>query len=267
MVQQEKKTINEIFSLDRKVILLTGAEGHLGSVMRSELLNRGAIVVSVDILCSSGLTAEFENHRYMQCDLSKSDAVRVLFQNVYQSLGPIDALINNAAYGGGAGGKGVSKAPESIEDQQWLSGIDGTLNVTYRCIREVVPCMRQGSSIINIASMYGIVSPDPELYGDSGLNSPPMYGAGKAGVIQLSRYFAAHLADRGIRVNAVSPGPFPNENTLKKSDLARKLAEKTMLKRTGRPEELLGAVILLASDASSYITGSNIVVDGGWTAW
>jgi gluconate 5-dehydrogenase len=265
--RQEEKKMNELFSLEDKNIILTGAEGHLGSAMRKGLLDCSANVVSVDIHCASAAAQDSEKHRYLQCDLSQPDAVRMLFREIHQSLGSIDVLINNAAYGGGAGGKGLSTDPENIDEQQWLAGIDGTLNVTYRCIREAVPCLRQGGSIINIASMYGIVSPDPGLYGDSGLNNPPMYGAGKAGVIQLSRYFAALLADRGIRVNAVSPGPFPGEKALAKIDFARRLADKTMLKRIGKPEELLGVIVLLASDASSFITGANIAVDGGWTAW
>jgi gluconate 5-dehydrogenase len=94
-----------------------------------------------------------------------------------------------------------------------------------------------------------------------------MYGAGKAAILQLTRYCAGHLARKSIRVNSITPGPFPNPKGSMNEDFKIRLNEKTMLGRNGRPEELTGALILLASDASSYMTGSNIVVDGGWTAW
>jgi gluconate 5-dehydrogenase len=147
--------------------------------------------------------------------------------------------------------------------------MDGTAGVTFRCTREVLPYFfenRKGN-IVNIASMYGMVSPDPGMYGDSGQNSPPTYGAGKAAVLQLTRYCAANLAEKNIRVNSITPGPFPDLNRSVEEGFLSRLKGKTMLKRTGSPEELTGALLLLASDASSYMTGSNIVVDGGWTAW
>lgn len=115
--------------------------------------------------------------------------------------------------------------------------------------------------------MYGVVSPDPKIYGDSGQNNPVNYGAGKAAVLQLTRYCAAHLAKKNIRVNSVTPGPFPNLKRNVSADFLNNLSNKTMLGRVGKPEEIVGAVILLASEASAYMTGSNIVVDGGWTAW
>src|SRR5699024_8936918 len=121
--------------------------------------------------------------------------------------------------------------------------------------------------IVDIGSMYGMVSPDPAIYGESGANNPANYGAGKSGVLQFTRYCAGHLAEKGIRVNSISPGPFPNPSTQTDEDFLRKLANKTMLKRVGKQHEIVGPIILLSSDAGSFITGENIVVDGGWTAW
>jgi gluconate 5-dehydrogenase len=121
--------------------------------------------------------------------------------------------------------------------------------------------------IINISSMYGIVSPDPRIYGDSGYNNPPDYGAGKAGIIQFTKYAACHLAAKGIRVNAVSPGPFPGAEVQKNEAFITNLKNKVPLGRIGQPADLKGVVVFLASDASSYITGQNIIVDGGWTVW
>jgi len=124
-----------------------------------------------------------------------------------------------------------------------------------------------GGSIINIASMYGMVSPDPAIYGESKFNSPANYGAGKAAVIQFTKFCAVHLAKYKIRVNAVSPGPFPSPSVQMNKTFISKLVEKVPLKRIGHPSELNGVIVLLCSEASSYITGQNISVDGGWTSW
>jgi NAD(P)-dependent dehydrogenase (short-subunit alcohol dehydrogenase family) len=116
--------------------------------------------------------------------------------------------------------------------------------------------------------MYGSVSPDPSIYGGSGANSPPYYGAAKAGLIQLTRYLAVHLAHLRIRVNCISPGPFPAPRYLESdADFHEKLKARTPMGRTGDPDELRGPVLFLASGASSYVTGINLAVDGGWTAW
>ncbi|WP_269432470.1 SDR family oxidoreductase [Gordoniibacillus kamchatkensis] len=156
-----------------------------------------------------------------------------------------------------------------MSDEDWFKGVDGALGTTFRCTREVIPYMEAagGGSIVNFASMYGIVSPDPAIYGDSGANNPANYGAGKAGVLQFTRYCAAHLASKRIRVNSITPGPFPNPAVQQNEPFLRELCRKTMAGRVGRAEDIVGPVLLLASDASAYMTGSNIVVDGGWTAW
>ena len=115
--------------------------------------------------------------------------------------------------------------------------------------------------------MYGKVSPDPSIYEESGFNSLPSYGAGKAAIIQYTKFLACHLAKKRIRVNSVSPGPFPQEDVQKNVEFINRLKKKIPMGRIGLPDELKGIMIFLASDASSYITGENILVDGGWTAW
>ena len=113
--------------------------------------------------------------------------------------------------------------------------------------------------------MYGLIAPDFDIYGEDIPWSPPTYGAGKAGVLQFTRYCASALARRNIRVNSITPGPFPGITPTTNMEFIGRLSNKTMLKRTGKAEELNGALLLLASDASSFMTGSNIVVDGGMT--
>ena len=258
--------MEKLFDLTGKTVLVMGGSGNLGTAQVDALAAFGATVISVHIE-DVGEDAR-KNVIHIVADLSDNEAHKAIFERVKRDYGTLDVLINNAAFGGGSGGKGINNEIEYFDDDMWQGGIEGNLGLTFRSIRAAVPLMKErGGSIINIASMYGVVSPDPSIYGDSGNNSPVTYGVAKAGVLQLTRYGAAHLAKYGIRVNAVTPGPFPNERTLANKPFAAKLAEKTMLRRVGERKELVGAIILLASDASTFMTGSNITVDGGWTAW
>ncbi|WJH32804.1 SDR family oxidoreductase [Paenibacillus sp. CC-CFT747] len=213
-----------------------------------------------------GQTADPERIQFRECDVSDTESIRRTFRAVKEQYGHIDVLINAATYGAGYGKQGTVDA---MSDEDWFKGMDGAVGTAFRCIREVIPYLEEngGGSIVNFASMYGMVSPDPHIYGDSGANNPVNYGAGKAAVIQLTKYCAGHLAPKKIRVNCISPGPFPNTAVQQDSAFLRQLSEKTMLGRTGRAEELIGPVLLLASSASSFMTGANLVVDGGWTAW
>ena len=260
--------MNNIFSLKNKNIILTGGCGNLGRIMAKHLLDFGANLFIADIVDTPLKELSGPVH-YLKCDLTSTDSIRAMYEKVTELSGSIDVLINNAAYGGGAGGKKMAKTRmEDFDDETWAYGIDGTVGVTFRCIREAIPFLKKSGngSIVNIASMYGVVAPDHSIYGDTGNNSPVTYGAGKAGVVQLTKYTASYLAKDNVRVNCITPGPFPNTSATD-PDFLKILQSKTMLGRTGNPEELAGALILLCSDASSFMTGANIVVDGGWTAW
>lgn len=200
---------------------------------------------------------------FVQIDTSSTSSVKNAFKEVYKNHGNIDILINSAFYSKG-------NSAERMKDEEWNFGVDGVLNSTFRCIREVIPYMRQANrgNIINISSMYGFVSPDFKVYEDNPhFFNPPSYGAAKAGVIQLTKYYAVYLAKYNIRVNCISPGPFPSPTVRENTGFIEKLSAKVPMARIGDPNELKGPVIFLASDASSYITGQNIIVDGGWTTW
>ena len=263
--------MKNLFSLNGKIAVVTGGAGFLGSAMTEGLLEFGATVVVVDVVNKKPEDIVRNGKSYMSlhsivCDVSKTESIKDMFKKVKELYGKIDILINCAYYGAGYGKSGTV---DKMSDEDWSIGIDGAAGVTFRCTREVLPYFEEngGGNIINIGSMYGMVSPDPSIYGDSGNNNPANYGAGKAAVLQFTRYCAAHLADRNIRVNSISPGPFTNAEAEKDTEFMKNLNSKTMMGRPGRPRELVGAVILLASDASSYMTGSNIVIDGGCTAW
>ncbi|WP_116777677.1 SDR family oxidoreductase, partial [Bacillus thuringiensis] len=184
------------------------------------------------------------------------------FEEIYNSDNKIDILINNAYFGAG-------KTIEEMTESEWETGIDGSINNVFRVTKKALQYMlpKNKGNIINISSMYGVVSPDPSIYGDSGFNNPPNYGAGKAAIIQFTRYLACHYGLKGIRANSISPGPFPNTEVQKNKEFIRNLKKKTALGRIGNPQELQGLIVFLASNASSYVTGQNICIDGGWTSW
>ncbi len=152
-----------------------------------------------------------------------------------------------------------------MSNEQWRTGLEGTVDIYYRCIRDLVPIMNSGSSIVNIASMYGMVIPKFEVYESMDCVNPISYGVGKAGVIHMTKYLANLLAKKSIRVNSVSPGAFPNKEVQKNGDFVESLEELIPLSRIGQPEDLNGIITLLCSDESSYITGQNFAVDGGFT--
>ena len=183
------------------------------------------------------------------------------FEEIIKESGRIDVLINNAVYLRG-------QSPERMKDEDFAFGIDGTLNSLFSCIRDIIPIFKEQGfgKIINVSSMYGMVAPDFQIYeGTPQYLNPPHYGAAKAGVIQLTKYYASFLGGHNINVNAISPGPFPSKEVQKNGQFVKELEEHTVLNRIGNPEDLAGVFIFLSSDYSNYITGQNIVVDGGWT--
>lgn len=261
----------DLFDLHGRSAVVTGGSGHLGSALVEALAEQGADVAVtsrsearcqrvVDRVRKRGVDGELVA---LAMDVSDEAAVRSGIDAVQERFGRLDILVNNAYYG--------DHAP--LDDQsveQWRSSIDGGLTSAFRCTKHAVPVMRSGDggAIVNVASMYGIVSPDPEIYRDDDeIANPASYGAAKAGLIQLTRYLACHLAPDGIRVNAISPGPFPKEEVQETEWFVEELEAKNPMGRIGQPSELKGAVAYLASDASSYVTGHNLVVDGGWTTW
>ena len=258
----------KLFDLTGKVCIVTGGTGYLGVENVKILKDFGATVVVADIRASEERWKNAQQSVadcFVECDVSSTESIRNCFRTIAEKFGGIDVLVNCASYGAGYG-KGSQI--EYMDDEVWNRGIDGTAGVVFRGTREVIPYMKEkGGSIINYCSMYGLVSPDLRIYGDNPQKQPPNYGTGKSGVAQFTRYAAGALGEYGIRVNAITPGPFPNPANQTDEEFNRKLAGKTMLGRIGKSSEIAGAVLLLASDASTFMTGSNIVVDGGWTAW
>jgi NAD(P)-dependent dehydrogenase (short-subunit alcohol dehydrogenase family) len=253
------------FSLAGRVALVTGGAGHLGRAICRGLAEAGACVLVngrdqakaeafADTLQRDGHAAEARAF-----DVTDQESIDRAFLGIER----LDVLVNNAV----AAQVGTVNTTRA---SAFAAVAASTAEAAYAMTTAALPLMRQsGGSIINIASIYGTVSPDPRIYGESGYDNPPQYGVAKAGLIQLTRYLACHLAPDRIRVNAVSPGAFPPvENLLAtEPEFLRRLEAKVPMQRVGRPEEMSGVVLFLASAASSYVTGAYIPVDGGWTAW
>jgi gluconate 5-dehydrogenase len=260
----------DLFDLTGRTVIVTGGAGYLGTAMCEGLAQYGAsvVVASRDVAKCNRLADRLRKDYGCDAlavgfDMTEVASVKELMSTTHARFGRIDVLVNNAN----------ASTPGYIEDvdyEKWQLGLDGSINAVYKCIRETLPYMEaQGSGrIINIASMYGLLAPNPSIYGGQAkLNSPPNYGTGKAAILQLTRYIAAYYGKKGILANAVCPGSFPQPMTQENQAFVGLLSEKTMLGRIGVPEELKGIVVYLASDASSYMTGQSLSVDGGVTAW
>jgi NAD(P)-dependent dehydrogenase (short-subunit alcohol dehydrogenase family) len=272
---RELKTMSEVrelFDLKHRVAIVTGGAGRLGSQMSDGLAEAGAhVVVAARNLSrcekkAQQLSAKYNEAMAVQVDVTLPASVQAMAQAVERQFGKIDILVN-AAYSGG------HKSFEEMTMDDFESAIRGGLTSTFLCCQAVSRVMKvvQKGVIVNIGSVYGIVSPDQRIYGDVGNNSPCNYGAAKAGVIQFTRWLATYLAPYNIRVNCLTPGGFYNDALAEEPPyrevFARNFAERTPLGRMGNKTDLKGAVVLLASSASDYMTGHNLVVDGGWTAW
>jgi NAD(P)-dependent dehydrogenase (short-subunit alcohol dehydrogenase family) len=262
-----ERNVMDLLSLQGRVAIVTGAVGWLGSAMSRALAEAGATVAvtSRDADRAMAFAATLPGSGHIGVGFSQSDTGTIphFIGEVEQRLGRIDILVNNA-YGGSSRADIDGETAEAF-DQAYHVGV----TAYFLLAREVMfrlRARRAPGSIINIASMYGVIASYPGDYEGLPLGTAPSYFAFKGGLLQLTRHLAVYWAPYNIRVNAISPGPFPKpERAL--PDFISRLESRVPLGRVGRPEELKGAVVLLASDAGSYITGQNLLVDGGWTAW
>ncbi len=267
--------INNIFSLKNKTVILTGSAGYLGTRFAHVLSAAGANVVLVDIESKknknleSALIKKYHTHPISyNVDISKQSAVRKLTKDVLAKYKRIDILINNAHFL--PRNHPQRDAPfEKYPLELWEQTIAVNLTGLFLCCKEIGNIMSKQNKgvIVNISSIYGIVGADQRIYGNSRLNSPAFYAATKGAMVNLTRYLAAYWNRKNIRVNTLTLGGVFDAKLHKDKKFVEKYSEKTMLGRMARKEDYDGALLFLASDASSYVTGSNLIVDGGWTAW
>jgi len=262
-----------IFSMENKNVIFTGGCGLLGSAMVKALLENGATVYVPSR--TDRFDSSYDEYKeagkliFATADLSSTEGIKKAFAQAIDTLKRVDVLVNCAVYGKTSSDGSCEYRLDLVPDEVWEGFIDGVIHSVFRCTREILPHFKAngGGNIVNIGSEYGIVAPDFDVYGDNIPWNHPAYSTGKAGIIQYTRYCASALARHNIRVNCLTPGMFPRITPNTDMEFIGRLSNKVMMKRTGKPEDLDGAILLLCSDASSYMTATNIVVDGGMSQW
>lgn len=243
-------------TLKNKVIVVTGGNGLIGSCIVKELKQYGAIVINADISNKSDL-----DNGLIFCDVTDTDSVSHSISLIIAKFRKIDGWVNNAYPRTNDWGEKF----ENIKYSSWSKNIEFQLNSVFICSKAILAIMKdQGfGSVVNISSIYGIVGPDFSVYDGTDLTMPAAYSAIKGGVINFTRYLASYFGPFGVRVNCVSPGGiFDNQNSIFVEQYERKVP----MKRMGKPEDISPSVIFLLSNDANYITGHNLIIDGGWTA-
>lgn len=266
----------KLFSLENKTAIVTGALGLLGKEHCKALSEAGANVVIADL--DEKLCVEFANTLStksigVSIDVTNPESLKLCRDRVLSAFRHIDVLVNNAAINDMFENPKAACEQSKFENyplELWQKSVDVNLTGVFLCSQVFGNEMtkQKSGSIINIASTYGITAPDQSLYkkedGTQSFYKPPAYSATKGAVIMFTKYLAAYWGKDGVRVNTLTPGGVENSQD---EFFIQKYSAKTPLGRMAKPNDYKGALIFLASDASSYMTGANLVVDGGWTIW
>jgi len=273
-----KNKNSKIFDLEGKTVVIIGGAGKMGLNFANTLLNANCRVIISDvknykisdIQKKLGITSN-ENLSYMSCDVNDVNQIECMFKKIKDLIGTIDGLIYNVM----SKPKGYYKSFEDYDIDTWDNVIRGNLTGAFFSSREASKYMKKNASIILTSSTYGLVGPDQRIYEELDhktniygsrfpLNTPASYVASKAGIIGLVKYLATHLGKFNIRVNALIPGGvFDGQEQA----FCERYIERTPLGRMANWSDYNGAIIFLISDASNYMTGANLIIDGGWTAW
>ena len=260
-------SVQDLFNLSGRVALVTGASGHLGKSLAVALAELGASVVvasrdrkrgeeSAATLPARGSS----RHHAVVIDYCNEASITAGFADAVAVAGQVDVLVNNGHDSNASDLTDVS----AEQFNRMLSNATGYFLLS-RMFRDHVVDRSSTGSIVMLGSMYGVVGSYPAAYDGVCPASPVHYHALKGGIVHMTRHLAVYWAENGIRVNCLSPGPFPGPAA--PEEMVERLIDRSPMRRMGRPHELKGAVALLASDAGSYLTGQNLLVDGGWTAW
>ena len=254
------KNLENFFGLKDKKIIITGCSGQTGQSFVETFINFGCVVIGIDLRKPKKKLNK--NFHYYQMNIADYKMNNKIFREIFKKFKKIDCLINNA---------GVAVfdhfTKRSVEDLDWVINVN--LKSYFYAIHNFYKLSdkKKRKSIINISSVYSIISPDPRIYGSNDRNSSEIYGATKAGINQITKYFAVHLSNKNIRVNSISPGGIYNLKNPQDKKFIKKYSSRNPMKRMAKIQEIVGAAVYLASDASTYTNGHNLVVDGGMSSW
>jgi NAD(P)-dependent dehydrogenase (short-subunit alcohol dehydrogenase family) len=270
--------VKDIFSVKNKIVILTGGLGQLGRQFTKELVGRGARVAILDLCVNEKISKECGRQRkkgpvlFIQTDVTKKASVESALAQVQNKWGFPDALINNAAIDSPPDAPAEENGPfETYPEKSWDKVMEVNLKGVFICSQIVGRQMAIAGrgSIINICSIYGLVSPDQRIYeyrqkGSAPFFKPVAYSASKSALLNITRYLATYWGKKKIRVNTLTLGGVFNNQDL---EFLKGYCSRVPAGRMANDNEYNGAIIFLISDASSYMTGSNLIIDGGWTAW
>lgn len=253
--------LENLFDLKGETAIVTGSCGQLGKEICKSFLKIEMNVIGVDLDISKN---QIEGVNYFELDITNENLVKKFFFEINENFDKISTLVNNA---------GVSVFEpfdeRSSESLDWV--FDVNLKGAFFCIKHFARLANLtgvfSRSIVNIASVYGLISPDFRIYNDGDRKNSEIYGATKAGLIQMTKYFSTHLSDNGIRVNSVSPGGIFNPDNPQSEYFISKYSERNPMNRMADVKEIIGAILYLSSKASSYTNGHNLIVDGGMSSW
>lgn len=267
-MSETEPTVDSLFRLEGKVAVVTGATGYLGRSIAGALAEAGARVVATSRqleraqrLCSELPVLDGRAHVAIRLDQLDAASIDSAFKQILDEVTQVDILVNNGHAAMGADWTDVSHEQFTAQ----LANASGYFELARRVHDHAVE-RTAGASIIMLGSMYGLVGSYPDAYREICPASPVAYHALKGAIVQMTRHLAVYWAADAVRVNCLCPGPFPDPQRAP-SELVQRLTPHVPMQRMGRPFELKGAALFLASEASSYMTGQTLVIDGGWTAW
>ena len=260
-----------MFNIKNKIVVVTGSSGQMGRIYSKFFLKNGAKVAGLDISKHKQYDLKNENFLFVETDITNKGSIKNALQEIKQKFGIPDVLINNAGLDSPPSTNSSDTGPfEEYPEEAWDKVLDVNLKGIFLASQIFGEAMSQNKkgSIINISSIYGLVSPDPKIYdyknkGKNSFYKPVAYAASKSGVLNLTKYLAVYWAKDNVRVNTLSiSGVFNNQD----EEFLESYCSRIPIGRMAEEDEYNGALLFLASDDSSYMTGSNLIIDGGWTA-
>jgi NAD(P)-dependent dehydrogenase (short-subunit alcohol dehydrogenase family) len=276
MIETLHRNYDKLFRLDGKIVVITGATGILGRIYCRALAEYGATVVISDInqddcdALASQLTSDTAGTlRGIAVDLSSEASIIDWGRTILDTYGRVDVLINNAA----TKADGFFMPLEQYSIETWKEVMAVNVDAVFLAVRVLGPSMvaRGQGNIINVSSIYGVVGPDQRIYEGSWyaelggtINTPMIYSSTKGAIVSITRYLATYWGPKGLRCNCLTPGGVSSGQN---EEFQRRYSDRVPMKRMAAADEMVGALLYLASDASTYVNGQNLIIDGGWTAW